>query len=173
MGIPVVVAAGNNGPHNDINCPGQAQHVLTVGAVDANKEIAWFSSRGPTTDGNQKPDVVAYGVNIKSIDTEGNTIVASGTSFSTPLVAGVIACLGQKYGYSYSPEQYYDAVRKSAEDLGAPGVDYEYGWGFVNASSAFTAMESMIPQEVYYKIGVPIFCVGIVLTTAPIWKRRR
>lgn len=172
MGMPVVVAAGNDGPENDINCPGQAQHVLTVGAVDFNKEIAWFSSRGPTTDGNRKPDVVSYGVNIKSVDSHGNVKIASGTSFSTPLVAGVIADMGEKYGYSYSPEQYYNAIRQSAEDLGEYGWDVEYGYGFVNAASAFNAMGVMTPAKTYYQVGVPIFCLGVVMTTAPLWRRR-
>lgn len=172
MGIPVVVAAGNNGPNNDINCPGQAQYVLTVGAVDANREIAWFSSRGPTTDGNRKPDVVAYGVNIVSVDIHGNEEIASGTSFSTPIVAGIVACMGEKYGYSYFPVQYYDAIRQSAEDLGLPGWDNEYGYGFVNGTSAINALGGMTPMTIYTQMGVPIFCIGVIMATSPLWRRK-
>ena len=173
MGIPVVVAAGNDGPDSrTINCPGQAQYVLTVGAVDANKNIAWFSSRGPTTDGHRKPDVVAYGVNIVGIDTKGNRKVASGTSFSTPIVTGVIADLGQKYGTRYSPEDYYNAIRKSAIDLGPPGYDYDYGYGFVNAIDANAIMATMVPATYYTQVGIPIFVIGMVLMAAPTWRRR-
>ena len=172
MGIPVVVAAGNDGPGSyTINCPGQAQYVLTVGAVDANKNIAYFSSRGPTTDGHRKPDVVTYGVNIRGIDAEGNEKIASGTSFSTPIVAGVVACLGEKYGYSYSPMQYYDAIRMSAEDLGKPGYDYDYGYGFVNATDAFNVMATMTPQQIYTEIGIPVLMIGLIFMSVPAWRR--
>ena len=172
-GIPVVVAAGNDGPNaRTINCPGQAQYVLTVGAVDANKNIAWFSSRGPTTDGHRKPDVVAYGVNIRGIDTSGKEKIASGTSFSTPIVAGVVACLGEKYGNKYTPEQYYDAIRSSAEDLGKPGYDYEYGYGFVNATDAFDVMATMTPKQLYTQIGIPVLMAGLIFMSVPAWKKR-
>ena len=173
MGIPVVVAAGNDGPDTrTINCPGQAQYVLTVGAVDKDKNIAWFSSRGPTTDEHRKPDVVAYGVDIKGIDTKGNDKISSGTSFSTPMVAGVVAQLGEKYGYSYTPKQYYDAIRSSAIDLGEKGYDYDYGYGFVNVTGSFNAMASMTPTKVYTNVGIPIFVIGVAFMAAPVWRRR-
>lgn len=173
MGIPVVVAAGNDGPDSrTIECPGQAQFVLTVGAVDSQKHIAYFSSRGPTTDGNRKPDVVSYGVDIAGIDSEGNPIVASGTSFSTPMVAAAIALLGEKYGNDYTPEQYYNAIRQSAEDLGEPGYDYDYGYGFVNVTNAFNVMVKMTPQNLYDEVGIPIFAIGLMFMSIPAWRRK-
>jgi len=132
-GIPVIVAAGNSGPEErTINCPGNAKNAITVGAIDENNLIASFSSRGPTPDGRKKPDVVAYGVNILGLNAGGGTRVASGTSFSTPMVSGVVACLAEKYGRDYTSNQYHESIIESADDLGEAGWDRDYGYGKVN-----------------------------------------
>ena len=67
QGINFVVAAGNAGPRaNSVGIPASAKNVITVGAVDNDKEIASFSSRGPTKDGRIKPEVSAPGVRISA-----------------------------------------------------------------------------------------------------------
>lgn len=97
-GLIVVVAAGNSGPDpKTINSPGTAPSVITVGAMDDRVDlmsIPPFSSRGPTPEGIHKPDIVAPGVNITSLNHRGSGYVAmSGTSMATPMVSGALALL--------------------------------------------------------------------------------
>ena len=102
-GIVVVCAAGNSGPENrTIKSPGTSGKIITVGAfndgrntgevTEKNFEIAKFSSRGPA--GRfYKPDCVATGVDINSVGIENFYTKMSGTSVSTPIVAGCVALL--------------------------------------------------------------------------------
>ncbi|HPD96218.1 MAG TPA: S8 family serine peptidase [Tenuifilaceae bacterium] len=96
-GIVVVVSAGNEG--NDawkyISAPADSPNVITVGAVDAYKNKASFSSFGPTADGRTKPDVCAMGQNVVVASPYGGIGTSNGTSFSAPITAGAIACLWQ------------------------------------------------------------------------------
>lgn len=112
-GIIVVVAAGNSGPRqNTITTPGISSKVITVGAVDDKRTIEYeddkmadFSSRGPVNRRLIKPDLVAPGVNIRSLATNkeyrGTRLEVmsepyrnmSGTSVSTPIVSGAAALM--------------------------------------------------------------------------------
>lgn len=102
-GYSVVTAAGNNGPgKSTINSPGISPMVITVGAADMTKfdesgnvKVASFSSRGPTYSGDIKPDLIAPGVEICSLDGKNpkGYSVQTGTSMAAPLVSGVAACL--------------------------------------------------------------------------------
>ena len=108
-GYSVVTAAGNNAPGKcTINSPGTSPLVVTVGAVDLTHcedggeiKVANFSSRGPTLSGDAKPDLVAPGVEICSLDGKNpkGYAVQSGTSMAAPVVSGVAACL-----YAMRPE---------------------------------------------------------------------
>ncbi|MCU1350435.1 MAG: hypothetical protein JWO56_3465 [Acidobacteria bacterium] len=93
----------------ELNCPGQSENVITVGAITKRMfEMAPFSSRGPTGSGSEKPDVCAPGVNITSTiprprNADGTLVDPpprarlfarlSGTSMATPAVAGAAAVL--------------------------------------------------------------------------------
>jgi serine protease AprX len=98
-GILVVTSAGNSG--NDswryIVTPADAFHILSVGAVTAEAEVAFFSSRGPTADGRMKPEVAALGVQTIVADPYGGFTTGNGTSFAAPQIAGFAAAVWQAY----------------------------------------------------------------------------
>jgi len=127
-GMMVINSAGNEGnnPWHYITAPGDGVNVLCIGAVDANKEKAYFSSFGPSPDGRIKPDVDAQGLATALALTDGTIGQGSGTSFSCPLVAGMIACLWQA-----RPEltniELLNVIRQSADRYQNPDAGYGYG----------------------------------------------
>jgi len=98
-GMIVVNSVGNEGnqPWHYMNAPADANGVLSIGAVNANEVIANFSSFGPTSDNRTKPDILAQGAGVYIINSLGNVATSNGTSFSSPVLAGVIACLWQAF----------------------------------------------------------------------------
>lgn len=147
-GLIVVTAAGNSGPESEtILSPGISEYALTVGAVDDKKTIdpsddtiAPFSSRGPTLEGLDKPDIVAPGVNINSLSNEnlGGYAPLSGTSMATPLVSGSIALLLNK-DKNLSPAQIKEKLMASTLDLQTPWE--EQGAGMLNLKVLFEDKE--------------------------------
>lgn len=136
-GIVVVCAGGNDGPQeNTIKAPGACECVITVGSVKLTNdicEVAEFSSRGPVYDVN-KPDVVAPGVDIHSISNKMNYYTTmSGTSVSTPMVAGVVALLLSK-DKSLTPNQIKHILLNSTIVL--PYDKNVCGRGLINADRA-------------------------------------
>lgn len=144
QGCAVVVAAGNDGPlARTIGSPGASRRAITVGATNDRDAIANFSSRGPTADGRQKPDLVAPGVDIiapRAKGTQMGTVVddwyisACGTSMATPLVAGVVALLLQA-DPTLSPAEIKQRLQESAIDLGQG--PYVQGRGRLDAWGAY------------------------------------
>ncbi len=140
-GLTVVVAAGNSGPSSGtVGSPGTAYNVITVGAVADPGEGGWsiasFSSRGPTSDGRIKPDVVAPGVNIMAAKMgSGNGYVSySGTSMATPFVSGTVALYLQAKGLTngHTPSQVKSDLESTAIDMGTAGKDNTYGSGRID-----------------------------------------
>jgi subtilisin family serine protease len=124
----VVVSAGNSGttenPH--VGVPGDAINVLTVGAVNATEQYASFSSIGPTSDLRVKPDVMAQGQSAVVCNQNGNIVTASGTSFSGPITAGLVACLWQALPAKTNSE-IIQFIKASANNYTTPNALYGYG----------------------------------------------
>ncbi len=127
-GMVVVVSAGNEG--NDdwyyISAPADSPHVLTVGAVDKYKNKAAFSSFGPTADGRIKPDACAMGQAAVVASTVGLTGTNNGTSFSSPIMAGMIACLWQAKPTLTSTE-IINLVKTNSSNASSPNNSIGYG----------------------------------------------
>lgn len=129
------------------------KNVITVGAVtDAVSggqrnpnaaDMAWFSSWGPTDDGRIKPDLVANGVSVFSAGNDNNSdyYSSSGTSMSSPNAAGTAALLIEQYKQHFPDAALRASTLRgllihTADDLGTPGPNYQYGWGLVNGLAA-------------------------------------
>lgn len=128
-GIFCVMTAGNDGatPWKKILTPGDADSALTVGWVDANKVPNPQSGFGPNAGGRRKPDVCLLGNPVYLIS--GGIVQAeSGTSFSTPQMAGWAACLLQASSKSTSMYTLRTAVHKSAHLYDTPD-DNQLGYG--------------------------------------------
>lgn len=128
-GMILVNSAGNSG--NDswqyIGAPADVTDVFSIGAVNASEDIASFSSFGPTADNRIKPDVLAQGVNAAIINfSSGNSSTSNGTSFSSPIMAGVVACFWQANPTKTSI-QIMDLIRNSADRINNPTDQYGYG----------------------------------------------
>ena len=137
-GMLVCVAAGNEGNNawRTISVPADADSILTVGAVSTWGEIGDFSSYGPSSDGRIKPEVCAVGVWTQLIHPGGNVVASNGTSFATPLLAGLAASL-----WSALPDENAMQIRsriiRSADRYLNPDMD-QYGYGIPDAWKAYT-----------------------------------
>ncbi|GLB58999.1 S8 family peptidase [Cytobacillus sp. NCCP-133] len=134
-GVVVVVAAGNE-TTDDYTYPGSYDGVITVGATNDEKTLTSFSNFGPYV------DVVAPGEDIYSTvhylqKNKASFVEMSGTSMSSPIVAGVASLVKSKYPDldSYQMEA---LLRQTASDLGGVGYDLTYGSGLVNPVAALS-----------------------------------
>jgi subtilisin family serine protease len=204
VGITVVAAAGNEGPASmTVSSPGSAESAITVAAAahPVNTRVFWdiyygkqgigwqlyvsnipqiyaFSSRGPTSDGRDKPDIAATGLFVLSAYNEPNwpqgLAFASGTSMATPAVSGAVALLNtyaEMSGIGASPLDYKQAVKNGAVWLDGYGK-YDQGAGYLNAYNALIALVNdpsigdvypPLPEE--YELfdisNIPIFETGV------------
>jgi len=133
-GIIVVASAGNEGrtaePH--IGAPADAVSVITVGSVDSSKLKSNFSSIGPSFDNRIKPDVMAQGTATVVSDPSGTIGTSNGTSFSCPVMAGMIACLWQAF-----PTKTNKEIRQMLLQIsdGYANPNNNYGYGIPNFGS--------------------------------------
>ena len=147
-GIIVVNSAGNSGNSiwHYIGAPADNVEVLTVGAVDENEEFASFSSYGPNADGAVKPNVVAQGKNTVIISSSDTVRTGNGTSFSSPITAGMVACL-----WGANPDksiiEIKDAIYKSADRYLLP--DTQFGYGIPDYFEAFMSFFDDFDFEIF------------------------
>ena len=147
-GTLVVVAMGNSGPApGTIDTPADAKGIVAVGATDSLGQVAAFSSRGPTADGRTKPEVVGPGSAVTVAVAPAGIAVGSGTSFATPLVAGV-AALAQATRLGQPAAALRRGLLDAASLRDAP--DDNHGWGIPDALKlvAFpTGLEPLAPLD--------------------------
>ena len=131
-GLVVVAAAGNQGPKaGSVTAPGSSRKIITVGSSDMLNGRKAVSGRGPTFDCVCKPDLVAPGSQVIACapGLPYSYGLKSGTSMSTPLVSGGIACLLEK-DPRLSNVEVKMLLRENAEDMGLPRN--QQGWGKFN-----------------------------------------
>jgi hypothetical protein len=138
-GMLLVTSAGN-AYATSIGAPADAPNTLTLGAVDANGNFAAFSSVGTSYQPSLKPDVVAQGASSYVVDENDNITTASGTSFSSPIMAGGVACLWQVYPELTNLE-IINLVRESGSQYNNP--DYYLGYGIPDLEAALNSIKAL------------------------------
>lgn len=146
LGVVVCNAMGNEGNNNTgigtLLTPADVDTLISVGAVSFARQLAYFSSQGPTSDGRTKPDVVAPGINVVGAIVPGPATYgsANGTSLSTPLVSGSAALILSARP-ELNPFQIRAALRSTAIPITDPirfsGWPNDFtGWGLIDAFQA-------------------------------------
>lgn len=145
-GVIVVVSAGNSNGSSWpwVGTPADVPQSLTIAAVNQDEAIASFSSIGPNGAGFQKPDVAAQGVNAAVVYSDNHIYGGSGTSFSSPILCGMAACLLQAYP-AKSPDIIKEKILQSADKYSNP--DINYGYGIPDFLQAYESIESIIENE--------------------------
>jgi subtilisin family serine protease len=157
-GVSTFTSAGNEGntPWFYITAPADGKNTIAVGAVNSLNEVASFSSRGPTSDGRIKPDVVAMGVAVygASAGTSSNYRFANGTSTSAPIASGVAALLLSVHSHLKNT-QIRSILLESADNSLNP--NNEIGYGLISAAKAieFPNLEfinnSYVLRKIFFK----------------------
>lgn len=153
-----VVAAGNDGSQTCSGYPlsfstiksgwQTAKNVVTVGAMNTDDyTIAYFSSRGPVSDGRIKPEVTCNGWAVMSTNAYNVYNYNFGTSMASPGVTGSLALMYERYRQKNAGANPHAALMKAllcntAEDLGNPGPDFTFGFGMINTRRAVEAIDS-------------------------------
>lgn len=138
-GILVVASVGNDGdkPWHYLSTPADGDSVMAVGAVSRAGVVGAFSSFGPSSDGQVKPDVASVGVST-ALQTPGNTIgTGNGTSFSTPVMAGLATCLWQGFP-EFNNMRIVAALRQAGSKAASP--DDRVGYGIPDVKKAVLAL---------------------------------
>ncbi len=144
-GILPIFAAGNYGASGSTSVsPANYPEAFAVGATNNTDRIYAYSSRGPSACGEPStvyPEIVAPGVNINSTDLFGGYYGNSGTSLSAPHAAGTLALLLSAYPNLNAVQQAAALINGTA-DLGAPGPDNDYGYGRLDALTAYQWLQA-------------------------------
>ncbi len=138
IGIVVTAAAGNNGAGvTTISAPGDADSIITVGAVNPDGNVSGFSSRGPTADGRIKPEICTMGSGVWTATSSSTTSYGYfyGTSAATPIAAGLSALMLEARPYLL-PMDVREALMMTASNVSNP--DNNIGWGIPDVRAALS-----------------------------------
>lgn len=139
-GIFLLNAAGNDGNKSwrYVGVPGDAEGVLTVGSVTNDSLYSTFSSVGPTADERIKPELCALGAASAIMSTSGSKAYASGTSFATPILAGLTACYLQA-AKKYKPQLTLNEIHSNLFKTGHlhPYPTAKMGYGIPDFQKAY------------------------------------
>jgi len=145
-GMLICQSAGNDGnaSWHKISVPSDADSILTVGACGIDSVMGVFSSFGPAADGRIKPEVTAVGVQAKYWHTLTNQATAgNGTSYSTPLMAGLAACLWSAYP-NESAQEIRQRILESAHLYPNYDLNHQMGYGIPDAWKAYQSPSTAI-----------------------------
>lgn len=154
VGMLVVTSAGNerNNSWKYIVAPADADSILSVGAVNSIFNPTNFTSAGPTTDGRTKPEVAALGEGVRLINNAGTVTSSNGTSFASPLIAGLAAGVWQA-----KPEltnmEVIQLLKTSATQFSNPDTLLGYGVpDFKKIKNIVLSNEPELAQQSLYQI---------------------
>ncbi|MDG2152162.1 MAG: S8 family serine peptidase, partial [Polaribacter sp.] len=153
-GMILVNSAGNSGTSSwrYVGAPADASSVFSIGAVNADENIASFSSFGPTADNRIKPDVLAQGQNTTIVNfSSGSVSTSNGTSFSSPVMAGVIACFWEAFPNKTNVE-IMNLIRNYSDKYNNP-TD-QYGYGIPDFEAAYNTVLSLQDFDIFSKIKI-------------------
>ena len=149
-GLLICNSAGNEGASKwkYIGAPADAKDILSVGAVNVKGKRAYFSSFGPTADGRIKPDACAVGRSTYLSTPAGIVTIADGTSFSSPMLSGMVACLWQAFPEK-SNYEIMEAVRQAGGHnfrlngarISMPDSNDGYGYGITDFLRAYNILK--------------------------------
>lgn len=156
-GMIVCNSAGNEGSKKwrHIGCPADAEGIITVGATTAFGVKSNFSSFGPTADGRVKPDACATGSMTVVASPRGRYTCSFGTSFSSPLLAGMVACLWQAFPDKPNTD-IIAAVQQAGNQFDTP--DNALGYGVTDFLKAYNLLYSTPLSTI--KVSLPSFVIS-------------
>jgi len=161
-GLDVIAAAGNSGPKmTTVMLPACEPEVIAVGAVETTDElVVWEkSSRGPTVQGETKPDFVVWGTNLEmaSEDSDDGFVTKSGTSFASPMLAGLTGLLwesgrrayGESWLFRWTDARQYAAYFSTKPSDAPVKKDNAYGYGLPAMGSMIGEMSQVTTTQTY------------------------
>ncbi|WP_276134070.1 S8 family serine peptidase [Polluticoccus soli] len=152
-----VFAAGNDGYLNCSPFPQgfatvnggyqPAKNNIVVTSTDKRYVNASDGGRGPVKDGRLKPEITAVGVDVRSTTRSEEYLTSGGTSMACPNVSGALGLLTERYRQLFGNVNPPAVVLKAillngATDIGNPGPDYRFGFGFMNIGRSLQIMNS-------------------------------
>ena len=159
-GVLVVCASGNTGK-SELRYPSSFYDVVSVGSVSLDKKESWFSTE------NNEVDMVQVGENIATAYYKGGYCLQTGTSFASPLVAGIASLIACKYKKLFNkriPEpELYTMLKLNTIDLNQIGIDDKTGAGLCTLGMG--TWTKMMPSDKNYTINGKPYTAIVPITT--------